>query len=140
MDCPCWNVEESQKNGMSPYNQTLPLHMIHCHMSNMYSVYDVGGMSKEQKQSRQYFVTSKEKVYITPSTIGSGLLNPPNYKTAYSTPWTFQNRPNNPPWRFWRVVLSFSFFIYFSWIFEKPLQITKKIQKLKIKFYWILHE
>ena len=38
-----------KKNGMSPYNQTLPLHMIHCHMSNMYSAYDVGGMSKEQR-------------------------------------------------------------------------------------------
>ena len=83
---PMWKCGKIPKNGISPYYPTLPLNMIHCHMSNMYSVYDVGGMSKEQKQSRQYFVTSKEKVYITPSTIGSGLLNPPNYKTGYSTP------------------------------------------------------
>ena len=50
-----------------------------------------------------------EEVYITPSTIGPEVHNRPNYKTGYSTPWTFQNQPNNPPWRFWRVVLSFSF-------------------------------
>ena len=55
------------------------------------------------------YIYAKEKVYVTPSTIGPGLLNPPNCKTGYSTPWTFQNRPNNPPRRFWRVVLSFSF-------------------------------
>ena len=52
----------------------------------MYSVYDVGGMSKEQIQSRQYFVTSKEKVYITPSTIGPGLLNPQTTKPVIVPP------------------------------------------------------
>ena len=38
-----------------------------------------------------------EKVYITPSPMGGGLHNPPNYETVYITPWTFQNRSNYPP-------------------------------------------
>jgi len=35
-----------------------------------------------------------EKVYITPSTMGDGLHNPPTYETVYITPWTLKNRSN----------------------------------------------
>ena len=41
----------------------------------------------------------------SPPTIRSGLYNPLNYKTGYSTHWTFQNRSNYPLGRFWTVVL-----------------------------------
>jgi hypothetical protein len=43
-----------------------------------------------------YSLNQRENVYFTPSTMGGGLLNPFNYETVYSTPWTFQNRSNYP--------------------------------------------
>ena len=46
-----------------------------------------------------------EKVYLTPSPLEGCLLHPLNFKTGYLTPSTLQNRTNNPPKRFWTVVL-----------------------------------
>jgi hypothetical protein len=47
-------MEESQKHGMflCKYH-TLEVYMILCHLSYMYSVFDVGVMSKEQRQHIQ---------------------------------------------------------------------------------------
>jgi hypothetical protein len=50
MEQSCGLMEESQKHGMFLYKyQTLDLDMILCHLSYMYSVFDVGDMSKEQR-------------------------------------------------------------------------------------------
>jgi len=71
--------------------------------------------TKSMSNKRPHFIW--EKVYITPSTIQGGLLHPLNYKTGYSTLWTFQKRSNNPlKWFWWwfcyiDVVLSFSFLL-----------------------------
>ena len=47
-----------------------------------------------------------EKVYITPSTMGGGLHNPPTYKTVYITSWTFQNRSNYILKQFWKIIVN----------------------------------
>jgi hypothetical protein len=39
----------------------------------------------------------KEKVYITPSTMGCGLHNPPTYETVYITPLNFSKPIKLPP-------------------------------------------
>ena len=49
-----------------------------------------------RKSNRIWNLQNAEKVYITPSPMGGGLHNPPNYGTVYITPWTFQNRSNYP--------------------------------------------
>jgi hypothetical protein len=46
----CGLMEESQKHGMSLCKyQTLDLYMILCHLSYIYSDFDVGDISKEQR-------------------------------------------------------------------------------------------
>ena len=59
-----------------------------------------------------------EEVYITPSTFGNGLHNPPTYETVYITPWIFQNRSNYPLKQFWKIIVN-----------------RKKIIKWKIQLY-----
>ena len=52
-----------------------------------------------------------EEVYITSSTIVPRRLNPPNYKTNYSTPELFKTGQITPR-LFWMVVLSFLFYLF----------------------------
>jgi hypothetical protein len=56
-------MEESQKHGMSLCKyQTLDLYMILCHLSDIYFIFDVGDMSKEQRQQRQCSVPSNNRL------------------------------------------------------------------------------
>jgi hypothetical protein len=59
MEQSCGLMEESQKDGMFLCKyQTLDLYMILCHLFYIYSIFDVGDMSQEQKQQRQCSVSS----------------------------------------------------------------------------------
>jgi hypothetical protein len=47
-------MEESKKVGMfPPKNQIVALYMLICHLTYIYFVFDVGDMSKEQRQPRE---------------------------------------------------------------------------------------
>jgi hypothetical protein len=50
MEWSCGLMEESQKDSMFLCKyQTLDLYMILCHLSSIYSIFDVGDMSSEQR-------------------------------------------------------------------------------------------